>query len=296
MSAKSAVLSYATLGVAHGDCDLDWPHLRSHECLYCGTIMLHDQPDASVFALGITPSMECPSCGWWFVNTANGGPLESESEVTKQLRYMGLVGVLESFDLASAALPISILANELPKHLDKIGVVNPNRMQDYVSSILKGVYDCEAQQMGYSHDGGIDLILLRSESPVAVQIKRRVHSSKAESVEGIRAFLGAALLSGIRDLLFVTTAERYSRSAEQAASSAVRAGIVRSFNLIDRSVLTDFMRTDHASNNMTIAFAQFLSSAHHGSEPDAFARVVGSDPFGWSAEFLTGRDIDEIHT
>lgn len=76
--------------------------------------------------------------------------------------------------------------------------------------ILAGAHDCEVHQLGYTRDGGIDLILLDGDDQIAVQVKRREDHRKAEPVTGTREFLGAALLASHDDLIYVSNAERFS--------------------------------------------------------------------------------------
>src|SRR5206468_10414353 len=109
---------------------------------------------------------------------------------------------------------------ELPKNLKRINGIHPKRMEDLLTHILAGVFDCEVHQLGYTRDGGIDLILLHCDQPVAVQVKRREDQSRTEGVRGIREFLGAALLGDFRHLIYATNVERFSPDATEAAKKA----------------------------------------------------------------------------
>ena len=90
--------------------------------------------------------------------------------------------------------------------------------------------------MGFKKDGCSELILLDSDIPVAVQVKRRLER-KTESVSAIREFLGAALLRGHRRLIYATTARSYSDEAKTAAQQAVALSLVESYELINIEAL-----------------------------------------------------------
>jgi hypothetical protein len=87
---------------------------------------------------------------------------------------------------------------------------------------------------GRSGDGGIDLILVLSDAPLAVQVKRRTKPGSVESVEAVRLFLAAMQIRGVTGGLFVTTADHFSRQAHNVAAQAVTLGLVSRFDLIDR--------------------------------------------------------------
>ena len=69
-------------------------------------------------------------------------------------------------------------------------------------------------------DGGIDLILVEGEMQVAVQIKRRCRLDSVELVAPVRELLGACILAGMREAIFVTSAPRFSAGAKRAAQGA----------------------------------------------------------------------------
>lgn len=189
----------------------------------------------------LVQTRSCPSCGWWYVAEATHESLGWRIPIYH--------GILHEFDVEAADTPVKILRHELGRNLEKLGNVHPNRFEDLVSEILKGSYECEVVQLGYSRDGGIDLLILDSDTPVAVQIKRRSNLQSAESVAPIREFLGATLLAGHRRLLFVSTARKYSADAANAAQKAIKRGLVDSFRLMGRTELEDFL-TRHTTNDI----------------------------------------------
>jgi len=176
----------------------------------------------------------CPNCGWWFA--------VQDADMCNDGHAVTAVGVLERFDLSEATVPIQVLRSELNQRASRIGNIHPRKMEELVASILAGVYDCEVHQLGFSRDGGVDLILLLNERQIAVQVKRRGNLAKHEPVSLVREFLGAALLSGHSNLMFVTTAEAFSAGAQKEAHEAVKKGLVTSYELISREKLISFLR------------------------------------------------------
>jgi hypothetical protein len=183
------------------------------------------------FPLDVTPGAACffrvaicSHCGWWYV-------IENADECNDGFANV-YAGILHCFDLSSASIPLEVLEAELPKKVTRIDGIHPKRMEDLISRMLAGVLDCEVHQLGYTRDGGIDLVLLNSDNPIAVQVKRRQDHRKTEGVRGIREFLGAALLQDFSHLIYVTNAERYSKEAKNAAKLAMHKGLVQKFDLI----------------------------------------------------------------
>jgi len=171
---------------------------------------------------------EC-ECGWWWAIT-----YESSSTI--------FVGALQRFAAESADVPVEVLRTEISKHPHLVHDVDPKRMEDLVASILRGVYDCEVEHLGYSRDGGIDLLLFITDDPIAIQVKRRSRPDAVEGVSTIREFLGAVQLAQHDQALFVTTAKKYSRAATEAAKSAVDQNLVRAYHLMDRDKLIALLR------------------------------------------------------
>ncbi len=182
----------------------------------------------------------CEKCGWWYAiedaDQCNDGYAANYS------------AIIETFDLTSSKTPIEILETELSKNIKKIHNIDAKKMEDLVSDILKGIHDCEVHQLGYTRDGGIDLILLKSDKPIAVQVKRRSLSRKTESVSEIRNFLAAAQLKQFKHLMFVTTANKYSSEAEEAANKAIDLKLVNSFELISIDKLNNLLHDANLGN------------------------------------------------
>lgn len=233
----TSVLSYAQLAqidLGFPATGRDWSASHQH-CAYCSSRLLPLPLDGAprkkfrfIFSLHA-----CESCGWWY--------LLEEADLCNDGYANAYSGILQAFDVSASAIPVEVLLTELPKRIEAFHDVNPKRMEDLVAAVLAGVYDCEVQQLGYSRDGGVDLLLLRGDQPVAVQVKRRASPRHNEGVEVVREFLGAALLGGYRQLMFVTTGSGYSSGAARAAAVAQQMGLVASFELLSRDALASLM-------------------------------------------------------
>jgi restriction endonuclease Mrr len=137
------------------------------------------------------------------------------------------------------------LRNALLANPALIDAVSTKKTEQLVGSVFADFFNCDARVVGRSGDGGIDLVLVLADSEIAVQVKHRdqgSHHWRAEPVATVREFLGATILSGHRRAVFVTTAQRFSRGAEEAAVRAVTTGHVTQYELFDASALFDALR------------------------------------------------------
>jgi HJR/Mrr/RecB family endonuclease len=114
-------------------------------------------------------------------------------------------------------------------------------MEELVGFVFSDFFNCEVQYCGKSHDGGIDLVLVMADKPVLVQVKRRMKPTDVEPVSSVREFLGAALLAGHTDCIFVTSADHFSSVGQAAARKALTRGLVTRYDLIDRRRFLDIL-------------------------------------------------------
>jgi hypothetical protein len=158
----------------------------------------------------------CSGCAWWY--TLETVVVEDEWQESLTV-YPSL---LLSYDLTAADVPIAILQEELGKSPVILNEMNPARLELLVRDILHGAYQCDVYHVGRTGDGGIDLIVLDSDRPLAVQVKRRSRANSVERIEVVREFLGAMVSQGFQRGLFVTTACRYSRGARRLIDLVAR--------------------------------------------------------------------------
>lgn len=175
---------------------------------------------------------ECELCGWWeylFYSYMEG----EQSWGMKDWELSINSATLKKFDIGSNSIPIDTLQKYIQNNNDEIFQIHHKKMEELVGSVFKNHYNCDVHHVGKSSDGGRDLILIESDKPTIVQIKRRTTKDKTESVKEIRDLLGATLLSDSRNSIFVTTANHFSKQAIEAADTAVTKKIVDSFQLYD---------------------------------------------------------------
>ncbi|MCU0541450.1 MAG: restriction endonuclease [Oscillatoriaceae cyanobacterium Prado104] len=182
---------------------------------------------------------ECEKCGWWeysFYSYING----EEEWGLKDWELTVNSAILREFEVASNSIPIEVLRSYISKREDDVFHIHHKKMEELVASVFKDHYDCEVQVVGKSNDGGVDLILINSDEPTIVQVKRRTDRRKTESVKEIRDLIGATLLADSRKCIFVTTSDHFSESAIKARNCALTKSLVDSFELYDFS---SFMST-----------------------------------------------------
>lgn len=213
-------------------------------CVYCQRLLHKVVVNQANISLQINEVAEC-SCGWWYALVDN--------DVCNDGHVAAIGGVLDHYNVDSKQVPVEVLEHELRKRPHLFRHVNPTKMEKLVGSILRDVFDCDVVHLGGAGDGGIDLLLLHADDPIAVQVKRRQSASSAEGVAPIRELLGAALLGRYKHALFVTTAPRFSPAAKDAARLATEIDLVSSFELCDLDKLTYFVREQQCIKSWELA-------------------------------------------
>jgi hypothetical protein len=172
-------------------------------------------------------------CGWWEIKDLFFDKCDNRWGFMAGVETASYKhGILKSFAPEDIEIPIKVLRNEIKKNPKILYKIHPHNMEKVVQSVLSEYYDCEVEHCGKSHDGGIDLFVLHSDSPVAVQVKRR-QEGKTESVSAIRDFLGAMMLKGVKTGIFLTTADHFSLESQKAAKKSITMDLVNKYELID---------------------------------------------------------------
>ncbi|MEV4843944.1 restriction endonuclease [Micromonospora matsumotoense] len=125
---------------------------------------------------------------------------------------------VHAFDYASAEPPITKLRKLINNGRVDLRSISPRQLEQLVTSVFRDYYGCKAAHVGASRDGGIDVLLLDSDQPLAIQVKRR-STPETEGPAVIRELVGALACRGLRRGAFVTTAETFSRQARETASA-----------------------------------------------------------------------------
>lgn len=186
-------------------------HFRTGECI---------EQDETIYY--------CQNDGWWQHKI-----YERQDCSPKNWYSVIHEGILKTYDDSSANIPIHVLNDYIFKDPDKIINIHDKKMEELVASVFGDFYNCEAKVVGKSSDGGIDVVLIDSDNPTMIQVKRRRSLQHTESVSGVRDLLGATLLNKTNKCIFVSTANKFSTEAEKTASLSIELGLVEKFNLID---------------------------------------------------------------
>src|ERR1051325_1200159 len=174
---------------------------------------------------------QCP-CGWWQTHCYDWRHDSGFYWDSYRVRN----AVLRRYDPADSALPVATLRQTLLKRPDLLDKVGRYKTEELVANIFADHYNCEARNVGKSHDGGIDLILVVGDTITLVQVKHRDKESRnwrAEPVATVREFLGAFMLARGQYAILVSTARRFSRGGQAAATNALTLENVRQYDLID---------------------------------------------------------------
>ena len=197
----------------------------------------------------------CP-CGWWDI-LRDGNSGHDSIDPPYSLYPIWRHGILKLFDVSDQNLPIPVLRTELQKKGELLHHIHPDVMEDLVAGVFSDFFGkCSATVCGRSGDGGVDVIIVEKNKPVAIQVKRRVNPTKAEPVNLIREFIAALQLGDFTTGYYVTTSDRFSSSATDTAKLAVKKGLVESIELINKQRFLGFLNETNSS--MELPWKRFV--------------------------------------
>lgn len=200
---------------------------RAKNCIYCNSPLTNlpgpsTSPDASSMFGNAQSTSEwvdvCMLCGWWRKMDCWEDPGMSSEDYYSVLS--GAIGVLKKFDSDDIEAPIHEVRSYLAARYESRFRVHPKVFEDVVASVFQSL-GYSARVTSYSGDGGIDVVLDSRDTTIGVQVKR--YRAKIK-VEQIRSVVGALVLSGKTDGIFVTTSS-FQPAAYEAASKAMELGI-----------------------------------------------------------------------
>jgi hypothetical protein len=171
-------------------------------------------------------------CGYWsaqynYQDTAKTG---YGDQIFENYNYMS---ILKHFQLEDKNIPLDILSTELKKNPKVLYSISPSKMEDLVGNVFGAYFNCEVEFCGKSHDGGVDLIIIQTDDPILVQVKRRENPNTVESVSLIRDLLGAMFIKNSKKAMFVSTADRYSKDAHKVREELLMKNRLDYFELIN---------------------------------------------------------------
>lgn len=212
---------------------------RRGYCPFCrkDTDVVFDDSDYSGFGstdfIAHITIWECRRCGWWECKEKSSEEVDLIDKVNtinwETLRY----SIVKRYNVADTDPPIKELVEVLRKNKDLLYTIEPHKLETVAQYVFSSYFDCEVKHVGRSHDGGIDLIVAKSDNPILVQVKRRGRSDSTESVSTVREFIGAVYLKNAANGIVLSTAKRFSKEARLSAQQMVDDRKFVRFDLID---------------------------------------------------------------
>jgi ribosomal protein L37AE/L43A len=190
-----------------------------------------------------TTVWECDRCGWW--------EHEEEYREGAAIGHPAFTGVnhqafLRSFKPSAKDVPMKALLRTIDTQPNIVHEVHPGRFEEVVQHVFGSYFSCEVIHCGRSHDGGIDLVMIDSDAPTLIQVKRRGARNAVECVSSIRELLGSMLVARSRKGVFVSTADHFSPDAEKTVAKILAEGTVTRFELITRSGFLERLKVARA--------------------------------------------------
>lgn len=217
-------------------------HEHSGRCRYCGIEMqspLNEIEDGGGGYDHVHRVHQCHQCSWWWEEEYEEIYIGEGDRLSKERKRFG---ILNRYDVGSIELPINTLRNYLSKHTGILYDIHPTKLEQLVGSVFRDHYECEVRHLGRTGDGGVDLLLIQGERQTVVQVKRRSKKNVTEGVAPIRELIGAMILQGKKDGMFVTTAKSFSMPAKSAASQApTKTADINKIELINCGKLVDIL-------------------------------------------------------
>lgn len=168
----------------------------------------------------------CEYCGYWQFHEQSQNPLWTH------MQWNSYVSRARSFESSLEQEISTDLAQALRRNRSNWVHFDARRFERFVGSVIKAnAPDTEVIHIGQSHDGGVDLLLIRGQTDTLIQVKRRLNE-RAESVDTVRNLLGVMYHDRSLRGVVITTAHRFSPAAKDLAGLVD--GVIE---LIDRGKL-----------------------------------------------------------
>ena len=270
--------------------------LRLHHCPCCAIGLLafeHELPTTplkpGLIRLRWLHLEICPACGWWhFRQDYESADLQSRGRYS--VHWWELTHAVQAeIELGTTStLPIDMLQQHLRRRWEDRKLISAQQAEDLVASLLQEHHGGRVSRItanANAADGGIDLYITAGDDGAirrAVQVKRRI-TTDIESVKDVRNFVGAMVLAGADQGIFVTTASRFTKVARDIPGQAQGAKFKLALDLIDGEQLREMLRSTNANKP-----AQLPPQVHLDQEwLDPYGRTIlardllNGDISGW---------------
>lgn len=159
-------------------------------------------------------AVQCSSCRWWLYVWTKVKDYSYSRTINQVCE-----SVVCSFDHASAEEPVRELRGAIASGRIDLRDLTPRELERLVASAFSDATGHRARHVGRSRDGGLDVLVLDGDPPLAVQVKRRA-AARSEGPAVVRELIGALAYRGWRRGAVVTTAESFSDQAVETATAA----------------------------------------------------------------------------
>ncbi len=146
----------------------------------------------------------CEGCGFWKVRRS-----------TSITGTDWLIPHVRSFHPQRHVAALTSLLGEVKANKARLYRMTPGQFELFVGTVLMDFFNCEVRHLGRPHDGGVDLLVVAADTPVLVQVKRRSDKEAVEGVEVVRHLFASMFAAGSQKGMVVTTAQRFSRNAQE---------------------------------------------------------------------------------
>lgn len=176
-----------------------------------------DYPIGSLHEFWSRTVRACPTCGWW------KGHYYSRSELIRNLGSSGeensthADGIVRRFNISATDAPLEALRHFIDRNPKRMFHTSPTSFEKLVGSVFSDFFHSEVVHVGGPGDAGVDLILVDSDRPCLIQVKRRGKSGHVEGVRAVRELVGTLVLNRAHKGIIVTSAESFSLPAKAAA-------------------------------------------------------------------------------
>ncbi|MRG48657.1 hypothetical protein GFS24_26315 [Chitinophaga sp. SYP-B3965] len=224
-------------------------HLELHrrclsaKCPCCGGSFRSKQIGSDMtedcMVLWVQQLYECKECGFW--------KRHMQDHAGSQDYVLPFTQALPS----AKSVSLSHLAKEIESKKESLYSMSPYKFEQFIGSILGDFYDCEVNYIGQTNDDGIDLILLMSEEPTLVQVKRRASPLTTEGVNVVKHFFASMYGTNASKGILVSTAQKFSKTAMGwlEKNDVKRANI--SIDLVDMNRLLEIITSVNKTNKLS---------------------------------------------